>query len=362
MTCPRCQMSIANPSAAFCPHCGYAFQPPQPDVSTPSVPQTEAPFTPPAYPPPPAYPTPVSPQMPMGSYPGYGMPPSGGPFSSGMPSSPYPPSPYPPSPYPPSAYPPYPPYPPYPVYPPYTFAAPGTVPLAPPAWAPAAPSKRRSYALVGLLVLLLVAVVAGGSAALYLVANGQHGATISIAPTPTPGSITLLQDPLTYNAYGWASDSHCFFSDGSYHVKAGYVCFAPMSLPSLQNGEVSVQMKQVAGQTDWFDGLKLRWTKGGNAYGFVITSNGYWKFDKFVNGQRSDVVASVRTTALRIGSNVSNTLDVRMMGAKFTFYINGQRVGQATDDTFVSGKVGLSANSQGGVEVAFNNFDASMAA
>lgn len=328
MNCPRCQMSIANPSEVFCPRCGYAFQPPQLDggdvASVPSGMQAA----------PPTYPGPISQQMPMGPFPGYGAPPSGSLYGSGPGMLP-------------------------PPYPPYGVPAPGTTPFAPPsAGAPAAPPKRRNYALVGLLVLLIVAVVAGSGAAIYMVAKGQHGPNSPTAagPTATASYNVIFQDPLTSNVNGWANDSHCFFGNDGYHVKDGYICYAPME--AVADADVSVQVRQVAGEADWFYGLQLRRqsTNQHDYYAFVITSNGDWKFDKWVNGVRDDIVPYVPTSALHRGLDQINTLRVRMVGSHFVFFINGTQVGEKTDASYSSGGLGIEGNTQGGVEVVYTNF------
>lgn len=352
MNCPRCQMLIANPDAAVCPHCGYALRPPeQPspsDALTPSAPQTaDAPFAPPAYP------APIPPQMPMGPYPSYGAPPSGSLYNPEM-----------------APYTPYSPYQPYPMYPPYGAPVPATTPFALyPAWTPAPPAPpRRNGMLVSVIILLAVALIAASGAAVYLAIGQRSGPaanvpSVAATATTTPTFSVIFQDPLTSNVNGWANDTHCSFSGGSYHVKDGYVCFAPMGSP-VADGEISVQVRQVAGQTRWFYGLLLRRTGSGvsgDAYAFVITSNGYWSFATFVNRQRTDNRPPHGTSALREGLNVSNTLDVRMIGPNFTFYINGQMVGQATDTTYSSGGVGVLGNPEGGVEVAFNNIKVSVA-
>ncbi|MGH2516636.1 MAG: hypothetical protein ACRDHP_13360, partial [Ktedonobacterales bacterium] len=173
MNCPRCQMPLANPHEMYCPRCGFPLQPPS--VALAGAPAVAAG---PGWPQPPAWFAPDSSAPPSGNLtgPGPGAP-SNAPF---YPSQPYAP------------------------YAGFGAAAPGTIPLGKPAWAPAVPPKRRNYAVIAVVVLLLIALVAGGGATVYVVAHGQHGAVASGAanPTATPIYIPLIQDPLTSNAYG----------------------------------------------------------------------------------------------------------------------------------------------------------------
>ena len=321
MNCPRCQLYIINPGEAFCPRCGYAFQLPQADTPTTASSGAEASYAPPTYPSP--LPQPIS----TGAFPGYGAPPSGSLYGPGMP----PPA--------------YRPYPLYPAQPPYGVAAPV--------------AKGRNRALIGLLVALIVAVVAGSGALVYLVAAGQHGvggnqgATAAATATATPEYIPLLNDPLTSNQYGWPTNSHCFFSGSSYHVKDGYYCYAPLSY-RFGNGKLSVDVKQVSGDPDLPYGLFFRAASNGNFYVFLIVSNGSWGFYSVVGNNLQEIRRFARSEVIHQGLNATNTLEVLAKDSHFDFFINGVQVGQADDGTYVYGGAGVTVFGQ--IEVAFNNF------
>lgn len=337
MNCPRCQMPLANPDEAICPSCGYALRPSQSEAPTTSMP-TDVPAAPPMYL------APGSPQMPSGAYPGYGAPPSGSLYGHDMPPPP----------------PPYPPYPGYPPYPPYGVAAPSTIPLAPPAWAPAAAPMHRNNALVVLAIVLLIAVVAGGGGALFLVANGKHGPNISLVPTPTATRTEdiFFQDPLTTNTNRWASDSHCFFKGGGYHVKDNYLCFAPEA--AVGDCEVSVQVRLVSGASDAFFGLVVHTLSIGNSnsydnyYLFLIDSAGQRTFGKSVDNAYQSILSPGSSSVIKTGVDVTNTLAVRNDANHYILYVNGTVVGQTDDPSFPYGYVGVIMADNG--EAVFNNF------
>lgn len=331
MNCPRCQLYIVDPGETFCPRCGLALQPPQADVPTTASGGTEAPYAPPMYP------GPLSQPMPSGSFPGYGAPPSGSLYGGGMPPS----------------------YPPYPVYLPYGVAAPGTTPLnMQPPWAPPMPPKRRNSALVGLLIALIVAVVAGSGVLVYLVAAGQHnpsgpqGATASATNTAaaTSNYSIVFQDPLTSNANGWSNDSYCHFSSDGYHV-TNRICYAPAG--TFTDFALSVQTTQVSGINREFYGVVFRRVSTGNYYAFQIDSNGKWRVIKVANNHGSELVPYVPNAAIHQGLHVQNTLAVRASGMHFEFTVNDTKVGQVDDATYASGKCGFEVYQ--GIEVAYTN-------
>ena len=50
-----------------------------------------------------------------------------------------------------------------------------------------------------------------------------------------------------------------------------------------------------------------------------------------------------------MGTGVSNTLTVQMVGGRFTIAANGTPLGSATDTTFASGLIGLSGDAENDV-------------
>jgi hypothetical protein len=119
----------------------------------------------------------------------------------------------------------------------------------------------------------------------------------------------------------------------------------------LDNADISVQVKQITGQTTQPYGIGLRYIPG-FLYRFDITSDGKWTFD-VCHGACTAAVGLTANPAIHKGLSATNTLEVRAVGSHFDFFINGAKMGQADDDTTEAGPASLDASS--GIEVVFNN-------
>jgi hypothetical protein len=246
-------------------------------------------------------------------------------------------------------------------YPPPTYPAaypPPSYPTGYPSPYAGPPPKPRSNVglivglSVGIPLLLIVAFVAGS----LLIARAHTSSTfISTPPGKSSLSYTqIFKDPMTSNINGWASDTHCFFGAGGYHVKDGYLCYAPIG--NVGNDIVSTNVKQVAGPITYFYGILVRHASQGNYYTFEIDSNGKWRFGKGADGQFTEIIPYVPNAAIHRGLNVTNSLKVMMQGSNFTFFINGTQVGQVSDTTYTSGKCGVDGGG-GHTEEVFTNFE-----
>ena len=229
------------------------------------------------------------------------------------------------------------------------------------------PRKGRGGLIIGVLIALVVLLASGLGVSLYALnarnqQTGQTGtsspstattATASPTPTSTGTGAVLYQDAFTSEATGWSNDSHCFFEKNSYHVRDGYLCYAPAG--NIGDGNFSVDAYQVSGDPVWFYGIVVRRVSKGNYYAFYVDGNSQFLFSKYVNGTRTDILAITPSAAIKGGLNTINTLLVRAQGSHFTFYVNGTKVGEADDSTFTTGYSGIEGGG-GGIEVAFNNF------
>lgn len=325
MNCPRCGLSIEDALATTCPRCGQSLV----EMAAERLPDSEA-ATDAIYEMP-TLPTsgPIVPDAGISSGQNYGF----APFGQGAPAASGP------------------------------MPLAGNAPLAP---APAMPPRKsRSGLIIGILIALVVILASGLGVSLYALAQKQQSAntgpaaTATLAPTATatPNETVVFQDPLTSNTKGWSSDSHCFFQNGAYHVKDGYLCFAPTG--EISDGSISVDAQQVSGPLDWGYGIVLRHVSQGNYYEFNITSDGTWDFSKVINGSRTHIVPFTLTSAIHQGLVTVNTLQVRAQGSHFVFFVNGIQVGEADDSMFTSGMSGVDGGG-GGTEMAFNNFKISI--
>jgi hypothetical protein len=215
--------------------------------------------------------------------------------------------------------------------------------------------KRRPIWLIVLVAVLILALVGVSVAAAVAISSNHNSVTpggASAGPTATATPNIVFFDPLTSPKVGWASDSHCSFASDGYHVKDGYLCFAPAG--EFTDSTISVNVQQISGDIHYFYGIVFRHASAGNYYLFNIDSNGKWEFDKVVNHQLSNIVPFVANAAVQHGLNETNSLSMRAQGSHFTFFVNGTQVGQADDATFTSGDCGVAGTSHG--ELVFTDF------
>src|SRR5579885_3612194 len=189
---------------------------------------------------------------------------------------------------------------------------------------------RRFWLILGSLAILAVVFASGAGVAVYVLGGrGNHATATSttrptLAPsfTPTPIEKVIFTDPLTSPTNPWPVNNRCQFANGSYQVRADYICF--------------------------------RYVSHGNYYNFLINSNSLWSFAKFVNNQGTALVSEKADPAIKPGLNIVNTLLVRMQGGHIDFFVDGAKIGAADDATFSAGLIGLEGAEN--TDVAFNNF------
>lgn len=181
--------------------------------------------------------------------------------------------------------------------------------------------------------------------------NAVTGPTATVGPSPTPTPTILYQSTLATDTGDWTVDQNCFYGAGGYHIKGGFVCYAPSGI--LVNVDVSVQVKQVAGPTTYPYGIVFRRASKGNYYDFKVDSNSKWILLKCVDDTCTRLVDFTANAAIPGGLNTPKTIEVVAIDSHFDFFVNGTKVGQVNDFTFDTGMVGLSGAD--GIEVVFSN-------
>jgi hypothetical protein len=203
------------------------------------------------------------------------------------------------------------------------------------------------------VVAIVVAIMAG---VVFSLAHARPLTHANVSATATSQAIagnTLLADPLTSNANGWAEDAnHCYFAQDGYHANDGYLCYAPIGVQT--DGTESVTVKQISGPPDYAYGLVARRVSKGNYYFFGVDSNSEWEFAKVVNGKFSRLQDYTVNSAINGGLNTGNSLSITMSGSTFDCYSNGIKLGTIHDSTFPEGKWGVASNT--GVNVVFTDY------
>jgi len=125
---------------------------------------------------------------------------------------------------------------------------------------------------------------------------------------------------------------------------------------SFSNFELEVEATEEGGPNDNDYGVIFRHSDNGKYYRFKISGEGNYGFDKLEDGKWSDIIPWTRSTAINIG-RATNFIKAECNGNKFTFYVNGIKLGDCTDNSYASGNIGLEAGTHeyGGVQVGFDN-------
>ena len=102
-------------------------------------------------------------------------------------------------------------------------------------------------------------------------------------------------------------------------------------------------------------GVILRKIDEDNFFEFAITGEGNYMFNKLQNDRWTTIVPKTHSNAIHTG-NATNIIKFGCKGDKFTFYVNGVKLGECTDSSFASGNIGLAAESTNGiVQASFDN-------
>ena len=118
-----------------------------------------------------------------------------------------------------------------------------------------------------------------------------------------------------------------------------------------------VDTEQISGPENNGYGIHFRQQDADSYYRFRISGDGWAKFDKNVDGVRTDI-RSWEPSALVNTGNAANQIGVLAEGSTFTFYINGNVLYTETDTSFAAGYVGLTAikyDDQEDLHITFDN-------
>jgi serine/threonine-protein kinase len=121
---------------------------------------------------------------------------------------------------------------------------------------------------------------------------------------------------------------------------------------------LAVDVRLVDGVSNAQYGLVFRRGEDRDYYLLLVSDNGNYEFVGVFEGSWTTLVDWTETSAVRSGE--VNRLELVAQGAQFTFYINGEYIGEYSDDRLTQGKpalvVGLSEAGDTSV-VEFDNFE-----
>ncbi len=209
--------------------------------------------------------------------------------------------------------------------------------------------------------------------------GGSEGASEGGTDTQPSGSVVVNPDAVTPGDYllgtefddaeSWyvvtvpQSDDYQAYTDGGlFYVKvdpAKVTVYAFYDLVLPPDVQIDTYAQKVEGANTNNISLVCRASDAG-WYEFSMTSGGYWYIWLYADGDYTQL-AKGATTAINL-KDAANKLTATCIGNNFTFYINDQEVGSATDRTLKGGgQVGVSAYSEyPGVGIEFDWFAATV--
>jgi serine/threonine-protein kinase len=211
---------------------------------------------------------------------------------------------------------------------------------------------------------------ARATAAAYAEATAMAEARLYAPLRESSGWPLVLADDFSAEGNAWSigdySDSLVAGSrsidDGVYRWKAeafdDFVWWVIPDVDAASDLYLAVDARLIGGVSDAQYGLVFRRVDSENYYLLLVSDDGYFEFVGVSEGDWTLFVEWTETSALRPGE--VNRLEIVAQGSQFTFYINGEYVGEYSDDGLTSGKpalvVGLSEAGDTSV-VEFDNFE-----
>jgi len=190
-------------------------------------------------------------------------------------------------------------------------------------------------------------------------------ATIVPSPTPTlpviapppgdpvsvfgkPDGLDIFDSDNNWPTYPPGNNT-CFTSeikDGLLWMTAlgqqGLACWE-LSWPKLQNFyvDLTIKMPQTCDANDRF-GLLFRAPDNNAGYLYGITCGGVQSFSAWTGTETLQILPAAKSAAILTAPGALNRVGIMAQDASFAFYINGQKVAEGLDQTFLNeGKIGL---------------------
>lgn len=116
--------------------------------------------------------------------------------------------------------------------------------------------------------------------------------------------------------------------DGALRLEVGSPQSLPFSTARLHfaDFDLSLRARPVDGPLDNGYGIIFRAQNPQNYYLFLISSDGYYRVQRAVDGEEKILSDWIPSSLIHQGMNVENTLRVTALGDIFQFYINDERV------------------------------------
>lgn len=221
-------------------------------------------------------------------------------------------------------------------------SAPGS-PAVPPRTSTSAPGPRntRLRVLGGIALLVIAALTAWSLRDAGTTSPPDTAATSPVNEEPnktdnwqTPVAPSAAQDYLSPE-YGWEASENCRFAEDGYHVTgdAG-TCNSSIN---FVDGDITVTVKTLTGG---LAGISFR-RNGPYMYFLQILPTSEWSVNSSNGNETRPITPLRKSSAIATGVGAENVLRVHAAGAHFQLYANGVKLGEAEDEFYRDGAVGL---------------------
>ena len=185
--------------------------------------------------------------------------------------------------------------------------------------------------------------------------------TYEPAARPVPQGRLLLEDEFIEEGR-WQvladEDHNKGYEDGHYYILAETAQYNYWSVAgeSFADFVLEIETRQIDGPDENDYGVILRYQDDNNFYSFRISGDGYYAFDKIVDGEFYDIIRWQESQVIRQGSS-RNTIRVEAIGDTMNFCVNDEFLDTAIDPSFSAGDVGVVVGTYEnvGVHIAFDN-------
>ena len=180
----------------------------------------------------------------------------------------------------------------------------------------------------------------------------------------------LYQDDFETNSGNWIlesdMDAEATITEGQLRLainSPNLVAWAELSGHKFDDFVLEVDASQLAGPDDNSYGVIFRMKEQTEFYRFDVSGDGYYEFSRRNDDEANpwtSITEWLDSDAIHKGAS-TNQIKIEAEGDHFSFYVNGQLVVEADDNSYRSGGVGLDAGSfsEAGVQVAFDNLTVS---
>jgi hypothetical protein len=161
----------------------------------------------------------------------------------------------------------------------------------------------------------------------------------------------VLSDTFDDNANEWFvgqqtgdfADASFIIANGVYHwaakARQGFVWWNHPTIPRVTDFHLAVDSRQINGPASSYVGLVLRLDESGNYYLFSLNNTGEYSFDEYYNAQWLSLIRWTPSPAIQVDG--TNHVEVVGEAARFSFFVNGEWVGDYEDPVIPSGYSGL---------------------